>query len=129
VIAAEFYTRVAKAPHTLRPDSLEKNRRAVVIESYAGRQVLTDGSRQVEIYPLPTSHAEDFQIVYLPREKILIEADHVSPRKNQIRPGPLPGELLKGIEQLKLDVTTIAGIHGDTADIQALRVAAQGSQK
>jgi glyoxylase-like metal-dependent hydrolase (beta-lactamase superfamily II) len=124
-ISTEFYTRVAKAPHTLRPDSLEKTRRAVVIDSYTGHQVLTDGSRQVEIYPLPTAHAEDFQVIYLPREKILIEADHVSPRKNKFRPGPLPIELLKGIEKLKLDVTTIVGIHGDTADIQALRAGAK----
>jgi glyoxylase-like metal-dependent hydrolase (beta-lactamase superfamily II) len=101
----------------------------VVIESYSSRRVLSDGNRQIELYPLPTSHAEDFQIVYLPREKIIIEADHVSPRKNQFRPGPLPLELLKGIEQLKLDVTTIAGIHGDTADIQALRAVAKGGQR
>jgi hypothetical protein len=70
------------------------------------------------------------QALRLPREKILIEADHVSPRKNQIRPGPLPGELLQGIEQLKLDVATIVGIHGDTGDMQALRaVVAKGGQK
>jgi glyoxylase-like metal-dependent hydrolase (beta-lactamase superfamily II) len=127
-VAADFYTKVAKAPHTLRPDSLEKAGRAVVIESYTGHRVLTDGSRQVELYPWPTSHAEDFQIVYLPREKIVIEADHLSPRKNKFRPGPLPMELLKGIDQLKLDVATIAGIHGDTADIKALRAAVKGGK-
>jgi glyoxylase-like metal-dependent hydrolase (beta-lactamase superfamily II) len=120
-MSTEFYTRVAKAPHTLRPDSFQKSPRPVVIESHTGRRVLTDGSREIEIHSLPTSHAEDFQIIYLPREKILIEADHVSPRKNQIRPGPLPGEVLQGIEQLKLDVATIVGIHGDTGDMQALR--------
>lgn len=125
-IARDFYTRVAKSPSTRRPDSLEKSRRAVVIESYGGGyRLLTDGARQIEILALPTSHAEDNQVVYLPREKMLIEADHVSPRKGKFRPGPLPVELLKGIEQLRLEVTTIAGIHGDTADIQALRAAAK----
>ena len=122
-ISTEFYTRVAKAPHTLRPDSLQKSPRPVLIESHTGPRVLTDGSREIAIYPLPTSHAEDFQLIYLPREKILIEADHVSPRKNQVRPAPLVNELLQGIEQLKLDVTTIAGIHGDTGDMQGLRAA------
>jgi len=128
-IATEFYTRVAKAPHTMRPDSLEKSRRAVIIESYTGHRVLTDGSRQIELYPLPTSHADDNQVVYLPREKILIEADHVSPRKNKIRPDPRVNEFLKGIEQLKLDVTTIAGIHGDTGNMEGLRAAAKGGQQ
>jgi glyoxylase-like metal-dependent hydrolase (beta-lactamase superfamily II) len=122
-ISTEFYMRVAKAPHTLRPDSLQKSPRPVLIESHTGPRVLTDGSREIAIYPLATSHAEDFQLIYLPREKILIEADHVSPRKNQIRPAPLVNELLQGIEQLKLDVTTIAGIHGDTGDMQGLRAA------
>jgi glyoxylase-like metal-dependent hydrolase (beta-lactamase superfamily II) len=90
--------------------------------------VLTDGSRQIEIYPMPTSHAEDFQVVYLPREKILIEADHASPRKNKIAPGPRAVEFLQGIERLKLDVTTIAGIHGDTGNMEGLRAAVKGGK-
>ena len=129
-IATQFYTRVAKAPHTLRPDSLQRNRSAVVIESYGGgRRILTEGSREIDIYPLPTSHAEDLQVIYLPREKILIEADHVSPRKGQVRPAPLVKEFVQGIDKLGLDVTTIAGIHGDTANIQAVRAAAKGEER
>jgi glyoxylase-like metal-dependent hydrolase (beta-lactamase superfamily II) len=128
-IATDFYTSVAKASHKARPDSLEKKGRAVMIESYAGdRRVLTDGSRQIELYLMPTSHAEDLQVVYLPREKILIEADHVSPRKNKVAPGPRAVEFLQGIEKLKLDVTTIAGIHGDTGNMEGLRAAAKGAK-
>ena len=100
-----------------------------MIESHTGPRVVTDGSRQIEIYPLPTSHADDFQLVYLPREKILIEADHASPRKNQIRPAPLVSELLQGIERLKLDVGTIAGIHGDKGNMEGLRAAAKVAQR
>jgi glyoxylase-like metal-dependent hydrolase (beta-lactamase superfamily II) len=129
-MAENFYARVAKALHTLRPDSLERNRRAVVIESYGGGpRVLTDGNRQIEIWPLPTSHAEDFQVIYLPREKILIEADHVSPRKGQVRSAPAVKELVEGIDKLNLDVTTVAGIHGDTAPMQVVRAAAQGGAR
>jgi glyoxylase-like metal-dependent hydrolase (beta-lactamase superfamily II) len=128
-IAKEFYTCMAHAPHSLRPDTLEKNGRVVMIESHDGPRSLGDGSRDVVIYPLPTSHAEDLQVVYLPREKILIEADHASPRKNSIRPAPLAAELLAGIEKLRLDVATIAGIHGDTADMDALRAAAKSAER
>ncbi len=128
-IAKEFYACMAHARHTLRPDTLEKNGRAVMIESHDGPRSLGDADRYIVIYPLPTSHAEDLQVVYLPREKILIEADHASPRKNQIRPGPLAIELLEGIEKLKLDVATIAGIHGDTADMDALRAAAKNAER
>jgi hypothetical protein len=100
-----------------------------MIGSHTGHRVVTDGSRQIEIYPLPTSHADDFQLVYLPREKILIEADHASPRKNQIRPARLVNELLQGIQRLKLDVGTIAGIHGDTGNMEGLRAAAKVAKR
>ena len=48
-----------------------------------------------------------------------------SPR-GQIRPGDLPRQLLEGIEQLNLNVETIAGIHGDTGTYQGLRNAVRG---
>ncbi len=128
-IAKEFYTRVARAPHMVEPDALEKVGRAVTIEYYdGGYRVLSDGNRHVEIHPMPTSHADDNQVVYLPREKIVVEADHVSPRNNKVIPSARVREFLQGIEMLNLDVTTIVGIHGNTADIQALRTAAKGGK-
>jgi glyoxylase-like metal-dependent hydrolase (beta-lactamase superfamily II) len=128
--AKDFYTRVAKSPHTRRPDSLERNRRAVVIEAFGGGpRVLADGSRRVEVYPMPTSHAEDRVVVYLPAEKIMIEADHISPRSGQVRPAPLVKEFVAGLDRLNLDVATIVGIHGDSVSMQATRLAAQGGKK
>jgi glyoxylase-like metal-dependent hydrolase (beta-lactamase superfamily II) len=124
--AREFYEKVARAPHTRNPDSLERNRRAVVIEAFGGgHRVLSDGSRQVEIYPLPTSHAEDLVVVYLPKEKLLIEADHISPRNGEVRPGPRVEEFVQELDKLKLDVATIVGIHGDQASLEAARAAAK----
>ena len=100
--ARDFYSRVAKAPHTRQPDSLEKTRTPVVIESFGGGpRVLTDGSRRVEIYPLPTSHAEDLVVVYLPAEKIVIEADHISPRNGQVRAAPAVKEFVAGLDQIE----------------------------
>jgi glyoxylase-like metal-dependent hydrolase (beta-lactamase superfamily II) len=128
--AKVFYVQVAKAPHTRQPDSLEKNKRAVVIESFGGGpRVLTDGSRRVEIHPLPTSHAEDLVVVYLPAERMLIEADHITPRNGQIRAAPLVKEFVNSLDKLNLDVTTIVGIHGDSATLQAASTAAQGGQR
>ena len=129
-IAKDFYTRVAKASHTRRPDSLERNRRAVVIEAFGGAaRVLTDGSRRVEVHPMPTSHAEDIAVVYLPADKMAIEADHISPRNGQVRPAPLVKEFVAGLDKLGLDVATIVGIHGDSVSMQATRAAAQDGKK
>jgi len=128
--AKDFYTRVAKAPHTRQPDSLERSRRAVVIEAFGGApRVLTDGSRRIEVHPMPTSHAEDIVVVFLPADRIVIEADHISPRGGQVRPAPLVKEFVAGLDKLGIDVATIVGIHGDSVSMQATRIAAQGGTK
>lgn len=129
-VARDFYLRVARSAHTRQPDSLERNKRAVVIEAFGGApRVFTDGSRRVEVHPMPTSHAEDIVLVYLPAEKIVIEADHISPRNGQVRPAPLVKEFVAGLDRLNLDVATIVGIHGDTASMQATREAAKAEKK
>lgn len=126
-VSMGHYERMARAPHTIRPDRLEQGHKEIIVEGITGRRVLTDGSQQIEIYPYPTAHADDYQIIYLPREKLLIEADHVSPRQGgQIRPGDLPRQLLDGIEQLNLNVERIVAIHGDVGTLQELRNAIRG---
>jgi len=124
--AQEFYRRVAQSPHSRRPDSLEKNKAGAIIEAFGGGpRILSDGERRVEIYPLSLSHAADLVVIYLPAEKILIEADHVSPRNGQVRPAPAVEELIAGIDKLNLDIATVVGIHGDSAPIEAVRAAAK----
>lgn len=124
--AQSFYTKVARAPHTRNPDTLERSKRAVIIEGFGGgRRILDDGARQVEVYPLPTSHADDLVVVYLPKEKLLIEADHISPRDGQVRPGPRVKEFVQEFDKLNLDVATIVGIHGDQASLEVTRAAAK----
>jgi glyoxylase-like metal-dependent hydrolase (beta-lactamase superfamily II) len=124
--ARAFYEKVARAPHTRNPDSLERNKRAVIIEAFGGGpRVLSDGARQVEVHPLPTSHAEDLVVVYLPNGKLLIEADHISPRNGEVRPGPRVKEFVQEFDKLTLDVATIVGIHGDQASLEAARAAAK----
>ena len=127
--AREFYRRVASAPHTRRPDSLTKQPTGVVIEAFGGGpRILSDGQRRVEVHPLPLPHAEDMVVIYLPAEKIIIEADHVSPRKGEVRPAATVREFVPALDRLNLDVVTIVGIHGDSATIQAARAAAQATK-
>jgi glyoxylase-like metal-dependent hydrolase (beta-lactamase superfamily II) len=124
--AQAFYAKVARAPHTRNPDSLERNKRAVIIEAFGGgHRVISDGARQVEVHPLPTSHADDLVVIYLPKERLLIEADHISPRNGQVRPGPRVKEFVQELDKLNLDVATIVGIHGDQASLEVTRAAAK----
>ena len=127
-ISVEHYERIARAPHTIRSDRSEESRGEVFVEGIMEPKVLTDGNRQITIYPYATSHADDYQIVYLPEGGLLIEADHVSPRDGgNIRPGELPRELFEGIEELRLNVRTIVGIHGDVGTYEDLRNVVQGT--
>ena len=124
-VSADHYRHIASAPHNIQPDQLQTHPREMTIEVVEGRKVLEDGRQRVEIYPYPTAHADDYQIIYLPREKLLVEADHVSPRPEGIRPGELPSQILEAIAQLNLDVETIVGIHGEVGSIEELRAALQ----
>jgi hypothetical protein len=64
-------------------------------------------------------------VIYLPKEKLLIEADHISPRNGEVRPSPRVKEFVQQFDKLNLDVATIVGIHGDQASLQATREAAK----
>jgi hypothetical protein len=64
-------------------------------------------------------------VVYLLKEKLLIEADHISPSNGEVRPGPRVKEFVQQFDKPNLDVATIVGIHGDQANLQATREAAK----
>jgi hypothetical protein len=74
------YRRVPERAHDGNPDHLAKSGRKAVVEGVRDRRVLTDGTRTVEIRPITgILHADDMLLVYLPKEKFLIEADAYTP--------------------------------------------------
>jgi len=64
------------------------------------------------------SHAADLTMFYIPKAKVLVEADDYTPSTPQapaptgVRPAIFSANLMKNIQRLKLDVTTIAPLHG-----------------
>lgn len=112
-----YYEMAWRAPHTLSPDRLEQSKKAPMFETFAAKHVLTDGSRAIEIYPIEGSgHNDAFAMVYLPKEKILIEADAFTPAAADAPPpamtNPFTVNLNDNITRLKLDVRQIAALHG-----------------
>jgi hypothetical protein len=70
-------------------------------------------------------------MVYLPKEKMLIEADLYSPPAlNVTAPASFPfaRNLLDNIERLRLNVETIVPIHGRVVPFEDLRAAAGTTQ-
>jgi glyoxylase-like metal-dependent hydrolase (beta-lactamase superfamily II) len=113
----DYYEAIWANPHTLKPDRLEKSRKAPVFSAYTGKHVLSDGKRTIEIHSLAgNSHNDAFGFVYLPKEKILIEADAYTPTAANVpppaNPNPYSVNLYENIQKLKLDVRHIAALHG-----------------
>jgi hypothetical protein len=117
----EFYEKVvfSPAPRTIEPDRLSllnpDQLPNPVMELVGGKYVISDGTRTLDLYPLPPfDHAADMLIVYLPREKMVINADIYEPPQKGARP-PRPDEgmrvLLETVQKLGLDVSWDVGLH------------------
>ena len=62
------------------PTALASQRRRRNSRLYGDKYELSDGSRTIEIHRIAGSgHSDDLALVYLPKEKVLIEADAYTP--------------------------------------------------
>ncbi len=120
-----FYEQVWANPRTINPDRLSKSGRKPVFEGVVGSRTLSDGSRELVLYHYPGNmHNPGMLMAYLPREKILIEADSFSPSPNpKDVPTAIPNlvHFYQAVERLKLDVQVIAPMHGRLATLDEVR--------
>jgi len=107
---------IFKNPHTLNPDRLARMPRAPVIETVKDKRVLTDGDMTIELYLVRGNlHSEGLLMAYVPKEKLLIQADTFIPRPGVPplpAPSPFTTNLVENVERSKLDVQRVAHIHG-----------------
>ncbi len=83
-----------------------------------------DGVRRVELYKIASPHVGEMIIAYLPKEKILFEADMLDIPEVGIPPaGDDTVDLAKQLERLGLRVETIVPVHGRVGTIEDLRLA------
>jgi uncharacterized protein GlcG (DUF336 family) len=86
-----YFEKASSEPHTLRPDRLSQSRKAAKFETYADKYTLSDGARAIEIHRIAGSgHSDDLALVYLPKEKVLIEADAYTPLAADAPPPKTP---------------------------------------
>ena len=115
--AKPWFDKVMANPNRINPDALGKSGKSATVEGVNGKRVLTDGARSLEISEITGSvHAQGFLMVYLPAEKILIEADAYTPgAPNAPAPAQPNGNnvnLVQNIDQNKLAVDRILPLHG-----------------
>jgi len=112
-----YYEKVWSSPHTIHPDRLFKSQKPAHFETFIEKRVLSDGKRKIELHSIAgNGHNDAFLLVYLPKEKILVEADaYTPPAPNaQLPPSPNPYSvnLYQNIQELNLNVEKIAALHG-----------------
>jgi glyoxylase-like metal-dependent hydrolase (beta-lactamase superfamily II) len=112
-----YYEKAWAAPHTINPDKLEQSKKTAMFETFTDKHVLTDGTRTIEIHKIAGGgHNDAFAMIYLPKEKILIEGDAWTPPAANAPPpaavNPFAVNLDENITRLKLDVKQIAALHG-----------------
>lgn len=119
-VNGSFFEDLMARPHTIEEDALARNPRPLTMETVAGDAgyELTDGTRTLHVYQiLDDLHSDGMVMAYLPRERILIEADAFSPAS---REAPFAEALLRNIEDRQLRVDTILPIHGGPSTLEDL---------
>jgi glyoxylase-like metal-dependent hydrolase (beta-lactamase superfamily II) len=134
-----YYEKMLAMPHTLNPDKFAQAKPAkkVVVEPVAEKRVFMDSAHEVDLYHIQNSgHSETMLIAYLPKDKVLIEADlYTAPVIDPAAPPPDPKapappispytvSLVDNLERLKLYPEKIFGLHGREATKEELMKAA-----
>ena len=121
--------RVLAGNHQITPDTFiqtaSQRPNPTQITGISAKSLLSDGARQVEIYPLQGSqHAKGMLMVYLPAEKLLIQSDAYTPGPPFSAPPtlaqPAHSNLLENIERLQLQVERIVPLRGRVVPIADL---------
>ena len=126
--ARPWYERTFARGNNVNPDALAKAGGKVNFVGVNGQRSFSDGTRTVEVFMVEGSvHAQGFMMVWLPRERLLIEADAYTPGA----PGaPAPAQpnannvnLAQNIDRLRLNVDRILPLHGRIVPLSELHTA------
>ena len=124
----DFYRRMAEQPSTIVPDTLARNPQPAEIDSISDNAIYEDESMTVEIYHVDGSpHSSSILMVYLPEQRLLIEADLYNPGRTT--PQLFAPNLLENIEANGLEVDRIVPIHGGVIPYDELVAAVAALQE
>ena len=121
----DLFERYFAAPRSLAQQDLSAAALQPRFATVTDKLELRDAANAIQLHHMRgNAHAEDLIMVYLPAEKLLIEADAFSPGAAN---APVPGEadpfaenLLDNIERLGLAVDRIVPMHGPIVPLKEL---------
>ena len=113
-----YFEKIAALPHTLNPDRLAKTPKRPSIETVDQKRVLADGTQTLELYKLPTNHADTMLVGFLPKSKQLFQVDVYSPTGDATPTAapsfisPVTAAFNDELAKMKLEVAQIIPGHG-----------------
>jgi glyoxylase-like metal-dependent hydrolase (beta-lactamase superfamily II) len=123
-----YFTRAFATRTSIASDHLTKSGRKARIVGVDDKRVLRDGTRTIEIHRIADSHHSDAMLmVYLPKEKLLIQADAFTPAPPNAPPpaqvNPNHRNLVENLERLGLAVDRVLPLHGRVVPLTDLYTA------
>jgi glyoxylase-like metal-dependent hydrolase (beta-lactamase superfamily II) len=118
-----FLEKAASTESSLLP-KLSASQKLTIETIENKKRVFRDDKHVVELYDIgPNPHANEMLVVYLPKEKILFQADLLNPAANGTIPIAQDATLSfsEKLQQLGLNVEKIYGVHGRSATPEELR--------
>ena len=87
----EFFKWLVARPHTIAPDELERHPRPMTIRTVDDELTLKDAAMEVDLYRVKGNvHAGTLLMAYVPRDRILVQAESVRCR---LAPAPMGRQL------------------------------------
>jgi hypothetical protein len=103
---------MARAPHALHPDDLQKMPAAPRWNVVAGRLEVGRGDNRAELYPLRGASTERQYMVYFPKYRLLYASDTLALNADQSLYDPqLMHEVMQAVERNSLAVDTVFAMH------------------
>ncbi len=124
-MAKPWFERTFANANQVAPDALAASGRKANIVGVSGKHVISDGKRTVEVHEMQGSvHAQGFNLVWLPAEKLAIQADAYTPGPPNSPPPPAPNanhvNLAQNFDRLGLTVERILPLHGRVVPVSEL---------
>jgi len=125
-----YFERAFAQPNRIRPDAFARAGKEPQFIAVGDKLDIGDAARPIEVHRIVGGpHSASFVMVYLPRERLLIEADAFTPAPPNAPPPAVANansvNLVDNIERLKLGVDRILPLHGRVVPVSDLYAATQ----
>ena len=122
-----FLEKAAALESSLLPNVSRQNKLKIELVENKKR-VFQDDKHMIELYDIgPNPHAREILVAYLPKEKILFQADLLNPAANGSIPIAQDATLSfsERLEKLGLQIEKIYGVHGRPTTLEELRTSVE----